>query len=118
MLRSSVVITSLVLSSVASAFSGNFTANVNQDVKNEKTKEAIGLAVSHGFGHGFGWWSWTGMGTSYKDNKELDKWYQTNQGIDLTIKRIRIGGTAKFEYNENIKEVLPEYGMRINVKLW
>jgi hypothetical protein len=118
MLRTSLVIASLTVASVASAFSGSFTANVAHDAKHQKSKDSFGIVLSQPIMFGLGYWSWSGLGATYELNKDVARWAQTTQGIDWNFKRMRIGATAKFQYDEPIKETSAEYGVRVSVKMW
>jgi hypothetical protein len=118
MLRKLALASVILASQSAYAFSGNFTATVSQDAKHQKSKDSFGIVLSQPIMFGLGYWSWSGVGATYELNKDAARWAQTTQGIDWSFKRMRIGATAKFQYDEPIKETATEYGVRVNVKLW
>jgi len=114
-----VALASVILASQSAyAFSGNFTATVSQDAKHQKSKNSFGIVLSQPIIFGLGYWSWSGLGATYELNKGATQWASTTQGIDWNFKRMRFGATAKFQYDEPIKETSAEYGVRVNVKLW
>jgi hypothetical protein len=108
----------LFVSAQALAFGANFTAAASNDAKAGKSKDSIGIVMYQPLIKGLGWWSWNGIGATYEDNQKAARWVQTTQGIDLAVKRIRIGATAKFQYDEPTKDVSSEYGVRVSVKIW
>ena len=112
------IVSAVLVSQTAMAFSGSFTANVSNDAKNGKAKDSFGLVLSQPIIFGLGYWSWSGLGATYELNKGATRWASTTQGIDWNFKRMRFGATAKFQYDEPIKETSAEYGVRVNVKLW
>jgi hypothetical protein len=118
MFRKLVLVSAVLVSQSAMAFSGSFTANVSNDAKNGKAKDSFGLVLSQPIMFGLGYWSWSGLGATYQLDKDPIRWMSTTQGLDWSFKRMRIGATAKFQYDEPIKEVSSEYGVRVSVKLW
>lgn len=118
MFRGMIAFVSLFLASQAMAFTGSFTSGVSHNEIQGKTGYNLGLVMSQPLFMGLSWWSWTGAGMIQEVSKDPERWAQTMHGLDFTIGRITLTGTAKGLFDVEQKEFSSEYGARIKVKLW
>jgi len=118
MLRKLALIIIVLASQSAYAFSGSFTAKVTQSSKHEKATDTFGILLSQPIALGLGWWSWNGFGATFQNDQNPTRWMSTTQGLDLNIKKMCFGVTAKFKYDDSTNESDAEYGVRMSVDLW
>ena len=118
MIRSVITGICLLVASQAQAFSGSFTSGLAHNEIQDKTSYNLGLVMSQPLFLGLAWWSWTGAGMVQELDKDPERWAQSLHGLDFTIGRITLTGTAKALVDIEAKELSSEYGARIKVKLW
>jgi hypothetical protein len=117
-MRKIFVLAAMLVASQAQAFSGSLSTGFSDNRTKDKTVESIGLSMSQPIVFGLSWWSWTGVGQNHEKLEPAVRWAQTHQAIDWNFKSFKFTGSAKFQWENDLKDYSPEYGFRVAVKLW
>lgn len=110
-------IVALCVSVSAQAFSGSLSVQHSSNETKEKVSQNVGLTVSHPLMLGLGWWSWSGIGQTF-EKEAHSAWGQTVQGLEWNFRDFKVGGSAKFQLENDFKDYSAEYAVKLGIKLW
>lgn len=116
------LLTCVVLaSSVASSAFAGAKVGVSygySPVKKEQ-KSSVGLGLGLGLMPALAWTSWTGGGLINKDNGDVDSWFETQQGLEVSAaENFKFGPFVDFKYEKGSDRWDTVIGGKVSATLW